>query len=577
MSNQRQRLALNLLGGFFIIMIVLTVLSRMADSITIPNVTVASPKSGKLEHTIEVSGQLEAKDKIDLAASSGLQIKEVRAEKGDRVKSGDVLIELDTKEVEDKLMQAEIDLKKIGLQMQQLALDSPLEDSEDLIGDAELSLKRMEEDRRAISGEEDSKIKRAEEDLELAEEDLKLAKDKLELLKNKNQEEQLKKAEEEVTVAKKSLEDKKYERDKALKNAKMAIDDAYAQYNNITTGPTYTVDQALDRAKKQYAMVEDDWKRIIKQVEEELAKKETTLKKIKDGEIDEEAIKGEEENIRTAERAVEAKAKSLSDLIGSKDGQITKVDRMLEDAKRQLAKARDKEVKGELTKENKQLQVSLQKSLLELEKEMKLKEVKEFKEIQASGGVIKAPADGIVMAVKAEKGSSTTGGNLVSMVASDAQYQFVAEISDEQAKYLEIGDEVVITLDGEKQKLANTFVENIVNMPSETGTKKEVSVTLTEGEPGMKAKMKVAKETSKYSNIIQLEALREDSKGKYVLVVREQITTLGVQMVAERVDVIEVEKNQTSVAVQAALSPKDQIIVKSNKPIMTGDRVRLKQ
>lgn len=577
MSNQRQRLALKLLGGFFIIMIVLTVLSRMADSITIPSVTVASPKSGKLEHTIEVSGQLEAKDEIDLAASSGLQIKDVRVEKGDRVQSGDVLIELDTKEVEDKLMQAEMALKKIDLQMQQLALDIPLEDGEDLIGDVELSLKRIEEDRQATSGDEDHKIKRAEEDLELAEEDLNLAKDKLELLKNKNQEEQLKKAEEEVAAAKKSLEDKKYERDKALKNAQMAIDDAYAQYNNITTGPTYTVDQALDRAKEQYAMVEDDWKRIIKQVEEELAKKEATLKKIKDGEIDEEAIKGEEQNIRTAERAVEAKEKILSDLIGSKDGQITKVDRLLEDAQRQLLKAKDKVTQGELTKENKQLQVSLQKSLLELEKEMKLKEAKEFKEIQASGGVIKAPADGIIMDVKAEKGSSTTGGNLVSMVASDGQYQFVAEISGEQAEYLEIGDEVAITLEGEKQNLENTFVENIVNMPSETGTKKEVTVTLAEGEPGMKAKMKVRKETSKYSNIVQMEALREDSKGKYVLVVREQITTLGVQMVAERVDVIEVEKNQTSVAVQAALNPKDQIIVKSNKPIMTGDRVRLKQ
>lgn len=577
MSNQRQRLALKLLGGFFIIMIVLTVLSRMADSITIPSVTVASPKSGKLEHTIEVSGQLEAKDEIDLAASSGLQIKDVRVEKGDRVQSGDVLIELDTKEVEDKLMQAEMALKKIDLQMQQLALDIPLEDGEDLIGDVELSLKRIEEDRQATSGDEDHKIKRAEEDLELAEEDLNLAKDKLELLKNKNQEEQLKKAEEEVAAAKKSLEDKKYERDKALKNAQMAIDDAYAQYNNITTGPTYTVDQALDRAKEQYAMVEDDWKRIIKQVEEELAKKEATLKKIKDGEIDEEAIKGEEENIRTAERAVEAKEKILSDLIESKDGQITKVDRLLEDAQRQLLKAKDKVTQGELTKENKQIQVSLQKSLLELEKEMKLKEAKEFKEIQASGGVIKAPADGIIMDVKAEKGSSTTGGNLVSMVASDGQYQFVAEISDEQAEYLEIGDEVAITLEGEKQNLENTFVENIVNMPSETGTKKEVTVTLAEGEPGMKAKMKVTKETSKYSNIVQMEALREDSKGKYVLVVREQITTLGVQMVAERVDVIEVEKNQTSVAVQAALNPKDQIIVKSNKPIMTGDRVRLKQ
>ncbi|MEG0320483.1 MAG: hypothetical protein RR627_11370, partial [Niameybacter sp.] len=61
----------------------------------------------------------------------------------------------------------------------------------------------------------------------------------------------------------------------------------------------------------------------------------------------------------------------------------------------------------------------------------------------------------------------------------------------------------------------------------------------------------------------------------YVFVAKKKTTTLGDQMVAERVDVMKLDKNQSSVAVQGAFGPQDTLIVNSNKPISSGNRVRL--
>ena len=61
----------------------------------------------------------------------------------------------------------------------------------------------------------------------------------------------------------------------------------------------------------------------------------------------------------------------------------------------------------------------------------------------------------------------------------------------------------------------------------------------------------------------------------YVLVAKQQTTTLGEEIIADRVDIMILDKNQRSAAVEGALGAQDIVIVKSNKPISAGDRVRL--
>ncbi|MGL4345917.1 MAG: biotin/lipoyl-binding protein, partial [Cellulosilyticaceae bacterium] len=429
-SFKERRFALKLLGGFLIIMIVLTVLSRVADSITVPFVKVSTPKSIRINHDIEVEGKLEPKDELGIASVSGFMIKKVHAQKGDRVSEGDLLITLDVEALEDKLLQAEIELKKLEVQKKQLELDNKLPSDEDFIAQAELAIKRIKEDREMAMGDEVQKVQRAEEDLSLAEQDLKDAQEKLEIMKSKDLEKQLQKAEEDVLEAKKNLEDKKYERDKALKSAQLAIDDAYANYNNVTTGPVYIAQQAIERAKLQYKIVEEDWKRVIKDSEEALKKAEDTLAKVKKGEIDQEQIKAQEQNVQTAKRNVDAKQRVIDDMMQGQSAEVIKINRLLEDAQIQLEKARRKETDAKLTEENQEIKTELQKSLIALDEQIKLKEVHKLQQMKANGGLITADQDGMITEVKAVEGNQTTGGTLMTLVSDETTYEFVGEITE---------------------------------------------------------------------------------------------------------------------------------------------------
>ncbi len=191
------------------------------------------------------------------------------------------------------------------------------------------------------------------------------------------------------------------------------------------------------------------------------------------------------------------------------------------------------------------------------------------------GGQLKAPSAGIIGEVKVKKGDTTTRGDLLIFVGDTSEYILEAELSKEESEYFKIGDQVQVTLEGEKTPLENTVVENIVPVRGDTEGKKKVSITIPKGAPGMSATMKVTKESDKYRYIVPIEALKEDNGSHYVLVAKQQTTTLGQQIIADRVDVMVLDKNQSSVAIEGPLGAEDTVIVRSNKPISKGDRVRL--
>jgi hypothetical protein len=61
----------------------------------------------------------------------------------------------------------------------------------------------------------------------------------------------------------------------------------------------------------------------------------------------------------------------------------------------------------------------------------------------------------------------------------------------------------------------------------------------------------------------------------YVLAVTESNTSLGNELTAYRINVMVLEKDYRTAAVEAPISPEDNIIISSNKNIEEGDRVRI--
>lgn len=570
-----KQIAIKALGGFLIIMVALTGLSRSADAITTPQVVAERPKGGRIDQKVEVSGTLKARDEESMEVGEGLLVKNVFVEEGGRVQKGDVLLELDAKEIKEKLEIAEDDLKKLQLRLEQLGLNKDFTANHSPMETAKKTLTELEKDKIELVKKEDIQVERAKEKVREAEEDLKEAEANFSTSQEESLEEQLTKAKEAEKEAQKYLNDQKYEKDKALKRAQQTVDEAKENLWLLGGGEATAALQALERAEMEYEITKSDWERTLKAAEESLQKAKEKMQKLENGEIDDELFKQEEEKVKVARNQVKEQERLLEDTIVSREDAIAELDRKIEDAKKDLVKAESEEENLALNKEQDLQKESIEKELMQLDIEAKKREIARLQKATEEGGQLKAPSAGIIGEVKVKKGDTTTQGDLLVFVRDTSEYILEAHLSKEEAEYIQIGDKVQVTLEGEKTPLENTVVENIVPVQGDTDGKKKVSISVPKGEPGMSATLKVTKESDKYRYILPIEALKEDNGSQYILVAKQQTTTLGEQIIAERVEVMVRDKNQSSVAVEGPLGVEDRVIIRSNKPILAGDRVRL--
>ena len=85
-----------------------------------------------------------------------------------------------------------------------------------------------------------------------------------------------------------------------------------------------------------------------------------------------------------------------------------------------------------------------------------------------------------------------------------------------------------------------------------------------------------ASSDQEYEQTIPLAALREDTSGSFCLILSEEKTMLGTVQTAKRVPVTVLEKDAHKAAVTSALKDTDQVIASSEKYVKEGDRVRIR-
>ena len=104
-----------------------------------------------------------------------------------------------------------------------------------------------------------------------------------------------------------------------------------------------------------------------------------------------------------------------------------------------------------------------------------------------------------------------------------------------------------------------------------------VTAVLPEGgyTSGMPAQLFLSRKSETYQNCLPLTALRSDSGGDHVFVLRRQSSVLGTEWVIARVDITVKERDSQMMYVDGALTYSDQVVISSNKIISEGDRVRI--
>lgn len=307
------------------------------------------------------------------------------------------------------------------------------------------------------------------------------------------------------------------------------------------------------------------------------------------------------EEMEPAEQAYQAALKQIEQENRSfEEGQRAKYDAAVENSNAMqddLERAQDAmdiaQKNDENTKKNDQNAQNISKNnqeSIQVDIEKMQKEIQKMEELLENEGEIKAETRGVIVKMEAEAGSMTTGEEKVEV--GTGQFQFVGGLSKENSEMVKTGDQVLLSLPGEKSDVLGKISDITMALnEEEEGSIKEnggggaqtdyatFAVDLEEGEYrlGSSGSFKISVSSGeKYSSLVPVSAVRQEDGGRtyYCLAVEKKSTVLGEQEVAVKKVVEYIAASDKYVAV-SNISSDDQIIIGSNKEIKEGDRVRI--
>ena len=620
-EDRVQRMAVYLMIGFFTSMLVCTIISRVSYSFTTAHVSVASMAGKTLINRAELEGIIYASSEKGISLPDGLKAVSVNAGKGKSVEKGEVLIEFDVPAAEERIKKLEEEIRIINLKMdissnnggndvieaqrtledakkayERIAakyaraemrlkedytkLEETLADAEkNLINKAEALVKEARENLQNVREDAEDAIRAAEQALDEESENLddsedsyqqaleayEQAKDELNMANQRVSEikeaiagkqpddatdytEELKEAEEERSIAQKAFNQAKKELSKA-------------DYNS----------SSYDRADDNLDSIKRGWKRKIDKAKDALYKAETVLEAVREGKdfSTESAVSEAQAAIDTAREALNRARRESEDNQYSEEEELYAAGRAVETAQAALEDARRQaEV---LQKEG-----EIDRITCESERSDKEKSRAALQEILDNGGRLLAPAPGTVVRTLERGDKTKEGEDAVILSSADRGFVFEGKLDKDSARRFSAGDkgELHYKVDGSTQK-ADVEIHSI-STPDESD-QVFVTAVLPEGSytSGMPAQLFLSRKSETYQNCLPLTALRSDSGGDHVFVLRRQSSVLGTEWVIARVDITVKERDSQTMYVDGALTYSDQVVISSNKIISEGDRVRI--
>ena len=339
--------------------------------------------------------------------------------------------------------------------------------------------------------------------------------------------------------------------------------DAYQELFSLLYREDRDKQQAIRSARELAATKQEELDRIILQWDRKLSASDKELEKARERESQAQEI---------CDR-IKEKSYDYSEDTQTQESQLEIANRNLEDANEAFKKAKKNDAKTEQSNQRKAETDQISAKLLSLEVEKRKEAVDLAEKLLDQEGRVFSPVSGRIRQIGLTVGSKISGTEKVSVDSED--YEFITQVSKEEAKHLEAGDEIDIMLNHDKK--AVTAIIESVRLEDEQG-KSEITAAMPEGEysGGSYASFTVNKTSKQYTQTLPLQAVRMDSNQvNYILAIRESSTSLGKELIAYRVNVEVLEKDSRTAAIKAVINPEDKIIISSSKGIEEGDRVRI--
>ena len=257
-----------------------------------------------------------------------------------------------------------------------------------------------------------------------------------------------------------------------------------------------------------------------------------------------------------------AEANNLQAQLNTATAALTDANTALTSATNDQKKVTDK-ISGEVTI------ASAYKTMTDLQEEVAKLQAKSI------GTEIASPISGTVTDITVTAGTTVNANDVMMTIQPENKaYVLQFSVTENQAKKVRVGDTaevlnnwygnnvsaVVSAIRKDPQNRSNSII--ICDM------KGDVSV-------GDSYTLSIGEQSSNYDTIVPTSAIREDSNGKFILIIESKSTPLGNRYYARRVDVEVITSDNTKSAVTGALEGYEYVITTTTKPIKENEQVRL--
>lgn len=210
--------------------------------------------------------------------------------------------------------------------------------------------------------------------------------------------------------------------------------------------------------------------------------------------------------------------------------------------------------------------------------EEKKAEIEKLKE-KSVGAAITAPVAGTVTSLAYVAGETTKPEEAAAVIqVAGKGFTVSFTVTNDQAKKVQVGD-VAELQNAWYYDDVKAVLSAIRPDPESAGQKKLLvfDVTGSSVQAGQSLNLSVGQRSSEYELVVPNSAIREDSNGKFILIVESRSGPISNRYIATRVDVEVLASDDNNTAISAGLYGYEYVITTSTKPVEAGKQVRLNE
>lgn len=257
-----------------------------------------------------------------------------------------------------------------------------------------------------------------------------------------------------------------------------------------------------------------------------------------------------------------AEANNLQAQLNTATAALTDANTALTNATNDQKKVTDK-ISGEVTI------ASAYKTMTDLQEEVAKLQAKSI------GTEITSPISGTVTDIAVTAGTTVNANDVMMTIQPENKaYVLQFSVTENQAKKVRVGDTAEI-LNNWYGNDVSAVVSAIRKDPQNRSNSIIICEMKGDVAVGDNYTLSIGEQSSNYDSIVPTSAIREDSNGKFILIIESKSTPLGNRYYARRVDVDVITSDDTKSAVTGALEGYEYVITTTTKPIKENEQVRL--